>query len=191
MAKLIEPSSMESKWVRNVYTCVTGESQAGKLTVATRFGTKFKPYMPWGPFDQSGTVFSANRDIQFNIFVVRHALEVHNLPLGVNRPPGGVVAPDACVVHVVDSTAKKLGADRCFLHRNLSEDKVVGVPLLVFANKQDKPGARSPKQVAEELELSKFRTHPWIVLPSCGVTGAGIAEGFAWLQRVLNEQASS
>lgn len=43
--------------------------------------------------------------------------------------------------------------------------------LLVFANKQDLPGAMSPAEVTEKLGLHRMRDRSWFVHPSCATSG--------------------
>jgi ADP-ribosylation factor protein 6 len=49
--------------------------------------------------------------------------------------------------------------------------------LLVFANKQDIPGAMTPQEVQERLKLSQLKDKIWYVVPSCATTGEGLFEG--------------
>jgi small GTP-binding protein len=55
------------------------------------------------------------------------------------------------------------------------------VPLLVFANKQDKEGALSPAEIANELELHKLALQSYQVVPCSGKTGEGLSDGMNWL----------
>lgn len=51
-----------------------------------------------------------------------------------------------------------------------------GVPILVYANKQDLPGAIKPNQLAEKLELDKLR-NKWHIQGTNAITGDGLCEG--------------
>jgi ADP-ribosylation factor protein 6 len=53
--------------------------------------------------------------------------------------------------------------------------------LLVFANKQDIPGAMKPQEVTDALKLTQLKDKIWFVVPSCATTGEGLLEGLAWL----------
>ena len=70
---------------------------------------------------------------------------------------------------------------RIELHTMLREDKLRGMPLLVFANKQDLPGALSAAEVTERLGLEELRDRQWHVQPCCATTGDGLQEGLNWL----------
>lgn len=63
----------------------------------------------------------------------------------------------------------------------LSEEELVGVPLLVFCNKQDVPGALKPEDVSEKLGLAGGETkREWSVRGSCATKGEGLEEGLDW-----------
>eukprot|EP00743_Colponemidia_sp_Colp-15_P003786 GILK01004083.1.p1 GENE.GILK01004083.1~~GILK01004083.1.p1 ORF type:complete len:182 (+),score=23.73 GILK01004083.1:166-711(+) len=71
------------------------------------------------------------------------------------------------------------------LQRLLAEDSLRDAHVLVFANKQDLPGAMDTRTLAEKLELTKARNRHWYVQSACAVTGEGIYEGLDWLTRSL------
>uniref|UniRef100_A0A3Q2QXM1 ADP-ribosylation factor 1 n=1 Tax=Fundulus heteroclitus TaxID=8078 RepID=A0A3Q2QXM1_FUNHE len=94
------------------------------------------------------------------------------------------------LIFVVDSNDPeriKEAADE--LHMQLEEDALRGVPVLVFANKQDLPRAMSASDVTEALRLSAVQ-QPWFVQSSCAVSGAGLVEGLDWLSdRILKNRS--
>ena len=60
----------------------------------------------------------------------------------------------------------------------LAEEELRDAALLVFANKQDLPGAMKPDELSRRLKLDEIaRDHIWKVEPSCATTGEGIFEG--------------
>ncbi|XP_050709837.1 ADP-ribosylation factor-like protein 4C [Eriocheir sinensis] len=59
-------------------------------------------------------------------------------------------------------------------------------PLLVLANKQDLPGARTPAAMADALGLHDLTpAQPWGHAPACAVTGEGLPEAMDLLRRLL------
>ena len=58
------------------------------------------------------------------------------------------------------------------------------VPVLVIANKQDLPGARSPDEVRSLLQLSDLR-QPWELEAACAVTGEGLEEAMGRLHSLI------
>jgi ADP-ribosylation factor-like protein 3 len=56
----------------------------------------------------------------------------------------------------------------------LEEDKLEGVPVLVYANKQDLVTAAKASDIAEGLQLLSIRDRPWQIQPCSAVTGEGV-----------------
>ena len=52
--------------------------------------------------------------------------------------------------------------------------------LLVFANKQDLPGAMSAAEVTESLGLSLLRGRQWAIDKCSALKGDGLTEGMDW-----------
>jgi ADP-ribosylation factor protein 1 len=68
----------------------------------------------------------------------------------------------------------------------LSDDLMRDAHLLVFANKMDLPGARTPAALATELGLDKLRNRQWYIQGSAAVKGDGLVEGMDWLTKTIN-----
>ena len=83
----------------------------------------------------------------------------------------------------------------------LAEDELRGVPLLVFANKQDLPDAYKPDYISERLGLAGAeKDRQWSVQGSCATSGDGLEEGLTWYvphrrsyvtRKILNSCTSS
>jgi ADP-ribosylation factor protein 1 len=73
----------------------------------------------------------------------------------------------------------------------VSADEMRGVVLLVYANKQDLPGAMSRAEVTERLQLHGLRDREWYVQSTCAVSGDGLYEGLDWLTNAVNRRALS
>ncbi|KAJ1650935.1 ADP-ribosylation factor, Arf Arf6 [Dispira simplex] len=86
------------------------------------------------------------------------------------------------LIFVVDSADRdRIDEARQELHRIISDREMKDCLLLVFANKQDLPGAMSPTEVTEKLGLNRMRERTWFVNPSCATSGEGLFEGLTWL----------
>jgi ADP-ribosylation factor-like protein 2 len=86
------------------------------------------------------------------------------------------------VVWVVDSAdIRRLEDCRDELHDLLRQEKLAGSSLLVFANKQDLKGALTAEEIQKVLKLDELEKRHWHIRPCSAVTGAGLAEGIAWL----------
>lgn len=57
------------------------------------------------------------------------------------------------------------------------------LPLLVFANKQDRPDALSAAEVAGALGLRQIHGRPWHCQASCAMSGDGLHDGLDWLSK--------
>lgn len=63
----------------------------------------------------------------------------------------------------------------------LDEEELKGVPLLVFANKQDVAGALPAEDISEELGLAGGENaRPWSVRGCCALKGEGLNDGLDW-----------
>lgn len=63
----------------------------------------------------------------------------------------------------------------------LNEDELREAGLLVFANKQDQPGAKGAGEISEALSLGELRDRNWSIVACSAVDGRGIDEGMDWL----------
>lgn len=92
------------------------------------------------------------------------------------------------LIFVVDSSDReRLQEARKELETVLSSPAMDGVPVVVFANKQDLPGAVSSSELAEELHLHKMTGRRWFIQATCAQTGEGLYEGIDELARYVKE----
>lgn len=95
------------------------------------------------------------------------------------------------LVFVVDSSDKtRFDEARAELDAILSTDEMAGASVLVYANKQDLPGAASASEVADKLGLYTLRDREWYIQSCNGVTGDGLYEGMDWLVKSVNGKSS-
>lgn len=82
------------------------------------------------------------------------------------------------LIFVIDSNDRnRIDEARQELHRIILDREMKEALLLVFANKQDIPGAMTPTEVTEKLRLGQLKERVWYVVPSCATTGEGLFEG--------------
>ncbi|XP_043931622.1 ADP-ribosylation factor-like protein 2 isoform X1 [Protopterus annectens] len=67
----------------------------------------------------------------------------------------------------------------CSTYENVG--RLAGATLLVFANKQDLPGALSSDAIREALDLDNIKTHHWCIQGCSAVTGLNLLSGIDWL----------
>jgi signal recognition particle receptor subunit beta len=63
----------------------------------------------------------------------------------------------------------------------LNEEELRDAALLVFANKQDQPGAKGAGDISEALRLGELKDRNWSIVACSAVDGRGINEGMDWL----------
>lgn len=82
----------------------------------------------------------------------------------------------------MDSADKRRLEDcKAELYKLLQEERLQGASLLIFANKQDLPGALSSAEIADVLELHSIKTHHWQILKCSAVTAENLVEGVDWI----------
>ena len=91
-------------------------------------------------------------------------------------------ANTAAVIFVVDSTdIDRLATASEELAAMLNEEELKDAALLVFANKQDQPGAKGAGDISEALQLGELRDRNWSIMACSAVDGRGVNEGMDWL----------
>ncbi|KAI8346578.1 ADP-ribosylation factor family-domain-containing protein [Mortierella sp. GBAus27b] len=84
-------------------------------------------------------------------------------------------------IFVVDSSdIDRINEAMEVLWRVTSESESDGLPLLVYANKQDLNNAMSVAEIRDALKLKKMRWREWHIQGVCALTGEGLAEGLDW-----------
>ncbi len=92
------------------------------------------------------------------------------------------LAKAQAIIYVVDSSNKdsfEKAAEE--LNKLLSIVPSPKPPLLVLANKQDLPNARSVAEITEALGLHLLAGFPWYIQATTAMTGDSINEGIDWL----------
>ncbi|KAI5290581.1 Arf GTPase arl1 [Ascosphaera aggregata] len=98
-------------------------------------------------------------------------------------------ANTAAVIFVVDATdIERLGTAADELAAMLNEEELRDASLLVFANKQDQPGAKNAGEISEALRLGELRDRNWSIVACSAIDGKGINEGMDWLVQTLQSE---
>ncbi|XP_071401561.1 ADP-ribosylation factor-like protein 3 [Centroberyx affinis] len=94
------------------------------------------------------------------------------------------------LIYVIDSTDKKRFEETGVELSELVEaENLQGVPVLVFANKQDVATATPASTVAEGLNLHTYRDRVWQIQACSAITGEGVQDGMNWIcNNVLREK---
>ena len=95
---------------------------------------------------------------------------------------------------VVDSNDRQRLEDaRDELMRMCAENEVRGIPLLVYAHKQDLPQSMTVDEIADGLDLHTLTgQRPWYVQPSSiefgRAGGEGLYEGLQWIYESIHNR---
>merc|ERR1712210_432603 len=82
------------------------------------------------------------------------------------------------LVYVIDSSdRRRLEESGTELTELLQEDKLGGIPLLVFANKQDLLQATPANEISETLALKKIKDRTWQIQACSAKDGNGLQDG--------------
>jgi small GTP-binding protein len=95
------------------------------------------------------------------------------------------------LIFVVDSSDReRVSEARDELAAIMDAEEMSGAHVLVFANKQDLPGALSPSDIAEALKLRDMLPvggrRKWWVQACCATTGDGLVDGMEWLSEAVS-----
>lgn len=77
------------------------------------------------------------------------------------------------------------------LQELLGEELLAGVPLLVFANKQDLEMALEAPEVMSSLDLENISDRTWNIQACSAVSQQGLNEGMEWLINTINAKATT
>ena len=92
------------------------------------------------------------------------------------------------LIFVVDSADKeRFSQAKEELFWILDSDEMIGVPVVVLANKQDLPNAVKPPEIATKLAMSHVRNRQWYVQGTCGTTGEGLVDAMAELVKMVKQ----
>uniref|UniRef100_A0A452GR05 ADP ribosylation factor like GTPase 3 n=1 Tax=Gopherus agassizii TaxID=38772 RepID=A0A452GR05_9SAUR len=86
------------------------------------------------------------------------------------------------LIYIIDSADKKRFEETGQELSELIEDEsLTGVPLLVFANKQDRASAAPAAEIAEGLNLPTYRDRQWQIQACSALSGEGVQDGMNWI----------
>ncbi|TNJ26720.1 ADP-ribosylation factor like protein 2a [Giardia muris] len=88
----------------------------------------------------------------------------------------------SCLIWVVDSgDFKRLEEVALELSLAVEDARLAGVPVLIYANKQDLATALSPSELCDKVGLWALRDRVWHIQGCSALTGEGLEEGIKWV----------
>jgi len=86
------------------------------------------------------------------------------------------------IAFVIDSSDhRRLGECSRVMQEVLDDDLLLGVPLLVLANKQDVPNAIPSGEIEELMHLGSIRDRAWRCIACSALRDKGLYDGLRWL----------
>ncbi|XP_075210828.1 ADP-ribosylation factor-like protein 3 isoform X2 [Lycorma delicatula] len=93
------------------------------------------------------------------------------------------------LIYVIDSAdRKRLDETGYELSELLLDEKLCGIPLLIYANKQDLLHAASAADVAQALSLHLIKDRPWQIQACSATIGEGIKDGMEWVSKNVGKK---
>ncbi|CAM6084958.1 unnamed protein product [Calypogeia fissa] len=159
---------------------VLGLDNAGKTTILYRL--------------QVGEVVATIPTIGFNVETVQYnniKFQVWDLGGQTSiRPYWRCYFPNTqAIIYVVDSSdTDRMATAKEEFHAILEEEELKDSVVLIYANKQDLPGALDDASVTEALNLHKIKNRQWAIFKTSAIKGEGLFEGLDWLSDTLKSR---
>ena len=92
------------------------------------------------------------------------------------------------VIFVVDANDKhRCELAREELYKLCAEPEMANAAVLVYANKQDLPGAMTTSEVVDAMDLHALKGRQWYCQAAVATTGDGLYEGMEWLHGAVKK----
>lgn len=164
---------------KEVRVLILGLDNAGKTTILYKL--------------QMGEVVTTVPTIGFNVETVQYkSLRFQVWDLGGQtsiRPYWRCYYQNTnAIIYVVDSAdTERLALSKHELVTMLEEEELKGAALIIFANKQDLPGAIKADAIADKLGLHSLKDRQWTIFNTSALTGDGLLPGMDWLVDTLRD----
>lgn len=91
------------------------------------------------------------------------------------------------IIYVIDSNdSERLEETGKELYNILQQPELSGVPLIIYANKQDLNMALSAEEIMEQLNLEDICDRRWTIIACSALTKQGISSGLNWIIECCN-----
>jgi len=96
------------------------------------------------------------------------------------------------LVYVIDSAdRRRMEETGVELNSLIEEEKLSGIPVLIFANKQDLISAMTAQEITEALHLHNIRDRQWQIQPCSAKNGNGLQEGIEWVMKAVEDNSKT
>lgn len=93
------------------------------------------------------------------------------------------------LIYVIDSSDRRR-MEECGveLQQLLDEEKLSGIPVLIFANKQDLISSLTSAEISSGLNLHSIRDRTWQIFPCSAKENTGLQAGMEYLSTELGHR---
>ena len=93
------------------------------------------------------------------------------------------------IIYVIDAAdRRRMEETGIELQQLLDEELLAGVPIVIFANKQDLINSLSPAEIIAGLNLHAIRDRQWQIIGCSAKSGEGLNDGVEFIIGELNEK---
>ena len=89
------------------------------------------------------------------------------------------------IIYVIDTHDETYDDSKTQFYKLLQNDALKNAVILIYANKQDLPGAKNVAEIIRIYELDTIKDHIWHIQPCSAQTGEGLITGMKWLSDQL------
>ena len=96
-----------------------------------------------------------------------------------------------CIIYVIDSSdSYRLEETGKELYSILQQPELSGVPLVIYANKQDLNLALNTDEILEQLDLDNITDRNYTIIACSALTKQGLSSGLDWLIELNGENSN-
>ena len=89
------------------------------------------------------------------------------------------------IIYVIDTSEETYDDSKTQFYKLLKNDTLKNAIILIYANKQDLPGAKNVSDIIQIYGLDNIKDHIWHIQPCSAQTGEGLITGMKWLSDQL------
>ncbi|GJQ15771.1 hypothetical protein GpartN1_g7562.t1 [Galdieria partita] len=158
---------------RELRILLLGLDAAGKTTVAKRL--LHQDVTDVGPTFGFDIYTVEYQDYRINIWDIGGQESLRSYWKNYFESTDGII----WVVDIADSA--RLSHCVVELHKTLQDERLVGAPLLVLANKLDRNPNIVREKLVEAFKLETLCDRPWNIYLCSALCNSGVTQGFSWL----------
>lgn len=143
---------------------------------------------------QQGVIMETSATVGFNVGTLeldkKTSMTVWDIGGQSTMRPNWRYYLEGCkaLVFVVDSCDRaRMGEAQKALKKVLGDENMKGVPLMVLANKKDKPNSMTIREVSNQLDLPSYKDLTWEIQGCSALTGLGLQQAFVSVAKLIRK----